>query len=162
MMLAGWLIIFAMAFWFFNSKIERDINPNTTAVLAQQSGDEVRLERNREGHYVADGAINGFEVRFMIDTGATSVALSESLGKKLQLRSTGRVQVSTANGATLGHSTRLASVKVGSIELENISAVMSHSMPDDMVLLGMSFLKHLDWSQKDGQLVFKLPQAQAR
>ncbi len=74
---------------------------------------EVRLLSNGQGHFVLDGAINGQVVHFMLDTGATDVAIPESLAKDLNLQRGSPVMLSTANGRTEGYRTRLDTLQVG-------------------------------------------------
>lgn len=151
MLVLAWLLLFGGAYWLVAAWQERDRNPNTHAVLAAQRG-EVVLERNRAGHYVADGAINGVPVRFLLDTGATEVAVPKSLARELGLRVGGVVTVQTANGPVAGFQTRLESVRLGAIELSDVAALVTEGLDSETVLLGMSFLNRLDFSQRAGRL----------
>lgn len=93
------------------------------------------------GHFVADGAINGQATRFMVDTGATLVALSQAEAARfnIDLRNARRGVSSTANGTVPIMVVTLNSVRVGGVEVFNVpAAVMPAQMP--MVLLGNSFL----------------------
>ncbi len=93
------------------------------------------------GHYSALGAINGKSVQFLVDTGATTVALSQREADRLGLDwRSGRPTLSgTANGVVTVHQVTLDSVRVGAVELYRIAAVVVPAeMP--MVLLGNSFL----------------------
>jgi aspartyl protease family protein len=148
---AAWLIVLGGGWWFFHGWLERQHNPNQV-VQTTASGDVV-LERNRSGHYVASGAINDVSVTFLVDTGATDVALSSALARRLGLERGPQVTLMTANGRTTGYRTRLGSVRIGSIVLPDVAASFSDGIDDDTVLLGMSFLKRLEFSQRDGRLV---------
>jgi aspartyl protease family protein len=93
------------------------------------------------GHYTAGGAINGRPVRFMVDTGATLVALGQAEADRLGLdwRRGERALSQTAGGTVPVHRVSLGSVRVGEVELNNIGAVVvPAAMP--YVLLGNSFL----------------------
>jgi aspartyl protease family protein len=96
------------------------------------------------GHFVADGAINGRPVRFMVDTGATMVTLSQAEAERIGLdyRSGQRGVSQTANGSVESHQMTLARVRVGEVELAHVGAVV---VPAQMphVLLGNSFLARL-------------------
>ena len=61
----------------------------------------------------------------------------------------------TANGVAVGFKTRLNSVRLGDIVVREVSAVFSDGMMDDTVLLGMSFLKHLEFSQRENRLILR-------
>jgi aspartyl protease family protein len=105
---------------------------------------EAVIPASSGGHFVASGAINGRPVQFLVDTGATLVAISQGEADRLGLDyKRGRQGVTqTANGAVLVHVVTLASVRVGGIELSQVEAVVVPA-PMPMVLLGNSFLSRL-------------------
>ena len=154
MLAIAWLLIMGGAYWFFSGWEAREANPNTARVLSQQQGD-LTLARNRDGHYVAAGEINGRRVTFLLDTGATWVALPLALGRELGLKRGAAVTLQTANGAAVGYQTRLDSVRLGPLEMRDVGAVMSDGLDADTVLLGMSFLKRVEFTQRDGKLILR-------
>lgn len=93
------------------------------------------------GHFTSSGAINGRTVQFMVDTGATVVALSQLEAERIGLawRDAPRATTQTANGAVPVHRVNLDSVRIGQVEVTHIDAVV---VPAQMpyVLLGNSFL----------------------
>ena len=117
----------------------------------------VVLEQDRSGHYVAEGQINGQAVTFLVDTGATDVALPESVARALGLEFGPRAQVMTAAGPATAWMTRLDEVTVGGIRRRNVRASIT-SGEFNGVLLGMSFLKHYGLQQQDGKLVIRQDQ----
>lgn len=119
------------------------------------SGDSntVVLAPDTRGQYVTLGAINGKSVRFVVDTGATMVALGTTLANQLGIKYRhGRpVSVSTANGNVGAYVIMLDTVRVGGITLDKVEAAVTDGMNDwDGVLLGMSFVGRLSL-QRDGQ-----------
>ena len=102
---------------------------------------EVALTAGLGGHFVTLGAINDHAVQFMVDTGASSVALSRSEAERigLDLRDAPRAMTSTANGPVPVQTVTLGSVRIGDIAVTNVSAIV---LPANMpyVLLGNSFL----------------------
>jgi len=114
----------------------------------------VVLEQDRNGHYEAQGQINGQPVTFLVDTGATDVALPESTARALGLEFGPRVQVMTAAGPATAWVTRLDEVTVGGIRRENVRATITGGEFNG-ILLGMSFLKHYSLQQNDGRLVIR-------
>lgn len=154
MLVIAWALIMGGLYWYFSEWQSRELNPNTARVLSAQQG-ELKLARNRAGHYVADGEINGRAVTFLLDTGATSVALPLALGRELGLKRGASITLMTANGAARGYETRLARVRVGPLELSDVSAVMAEGIDADMVLLGMSFLKRVEFTQRGDQLILR-------
>lgn len=153
MLVLAWLLVFAGLYWFFNDWNERQLNPNIHAVVS--SGEDLILQRNRGGHYVAPGLINGERVTFLLDTGATQVALPASLARKLALRRGASVDIQTANGNVTGFQTRLSRVELGPIVIRDVSALVTDGLSDDTVLLGMSFLKHLEFTQRGDKLILR-------
>lgn len=156
MMIAAWLIGMLLAVKFFAAWEDNQINPNKDPQSSYKPAyNEVTLNSGRGGHYMANGYINGQPVVLMLDTGATQVAISEALANKLNLKKGMPVELSTANGMTRGWSTTLNQVRLGSIELTNVSATITANMTDE-VLLGMSFLRELEMiRQRDGQLTLR-------
>lgn len=154
MLVIAWVLILGGIYWFFSGWDAQQSNPNTARALSQQQG-EVTLLRNRSGHYVADGEINGRQVTFLLDTGATWVALPLALGRELGLKRGAAVSLQTANGAVTGYQTRLERVRLGAIELNDVGAVMSEGLDADVVLLGMSFLKRVEFTQRDDKLILR-------
>lgn len=158
----GWMIFIAFVLlvlfltYMFNDVLEAQLNPNQQLnTVISGNYKEVALTRNKYGHYVASGEINGETVTFLVDTGATDIALSETLAQKLNLERGRAVRVGTANGYAKAYRTRLQRVSLGDIKLENVSATILSNASDDQVLLGMAFLKHLELIQKGDQLTIR-------
>lgn len=119
-------------------------------------GSRVVLTADSRGHFMTQGAINGRPVTFMLDTGATSVALSMADAQRIGLDYTKgqRVQIGTANGTTQGYRLRVQSVRVGDVEVYDIDAVVSpESMP--FVLLGNSFINRFSMRRDADQMVLE-------
>jgi len=158
MMLAlMWLGIFVVLGVFFNGILEKQNNPNQSINTATLSGDikELVLKRNRQGHYVATGNINSQKVVFMLDTGATDVSIPEDIAKKLNLTPGPSAMYQTANGTVRVSLTRLEQISLGDITLNNIKATINPGYKSDQILLGMSFLKHLEFSQRGDTLTIR-------
>jgi len=158
MLAIAWVLIIAGLYWFFGGWEARQSNPNTARVLSRQQG-ELTLTRNRAGHYVADGEINGRPVTFLLDTGATWVALPMRLAREIGLKHGPAVTLQTANGTSVGYQTRLDSVRLGPIGMRDVGALITDGMDADTVLLGMNFLKRLEFTQRGGELVLRMPAA---
>jgi aspartyl protease family protein len=156
MWLAMWLLVLAMLTWFFNGMLDRQRNPNASPE-SHSNGQvsEVVLQRNRQGHYVATGRINNEPVEFLLDTGATDVSVPAGLARELGLKKGARAMFETANGTVSGYMTNLDQVQLGAIALNNIRASINPGMAGHSVLLGMSFLKHLEFTQRGDQLLLR-------
>lgn len=153
-----WLLLMGSMTLFFNGFIEKQQNPNRHLVEMEAGlGTDVVLLRNQAGHYVAPGFINGHEVTFLLDTGATNISVPGEVARKAGLKQGRQAMVMTANGVVPVYATQLDTVQLGAIKLQHISAHINPHMTDDIVLLGMSFMKHLDMTQRDGTLTLRLP-----
>lgn len=156
MLLLAWVAALVLATRFFGDWEQRQYNPNAEPQsLHSARGVEVRLSSARGGHYRLNGQINGQAVTFLIDTGATAVSIPRELGERLGLKPGAPVALSTANGIAEGHRTRLASLQLGDIRLQDVAAILAPNMPGNEVLLGMSALKQLEFTQRDGTLVLR-------
>ncbi|MCP4126990.1 MAG: TIGR02281 family clan AA aspartic protease [Gammaproteobacteria bacterium] len=156
MIVGAWVGLLAILTLFFNAYLERQNNPNTDPVTSTAGlVAEVVLQRNRSGHYVASGRINGREVTFLLDTGATDVAVSDELANSLGLRRGMRITSQTANGVVSAWQTQLSEVSLGDIRLGNVRASILPGLQGDEVLLGMSFLQQLEMVQRGKHLLLR-------
>jgi aspartyl protease family protein len=116
-------------------------------------GDSVILTADGQGHFLTLGRINGGTVRFLVDTGATRVAIGPSQARQLGLDPTkGQLgYAQTANGAIRVSRLKLDTVEIGGIVLHNVDAeIGAADMP--FVLLGMSFLNRTEMHRDGGTL----------
>jgi aspartyl protease family protein len=157
MMLAFWIVLILLLALLFHRILDQQDNPNRKpdSRIDDQGVRQVTLERNRAGHYVADGEINGKPVTFLLDTGATYVAVPAKLAQRLGLAKGAEQLISTANGEATAWSTRLREVSIGTIKLVDVQAGILSSMEGGQVLLGMSFLQRLEMVQRDGRLTLR-------
>lgn len=116
---------------------------------------EVRLPSGRHGHYWSQGRINGRSTQFMVDTGASSVAMSSVEARRLGIdyKSGSRGWVSTAGGNKQAYRVTLASVSLGMITLNGVEASIIEGNSPREVLLGNSFLRRVDMKVEQGVLV---------
>lgn len=156
MMILAWVIGLLLAVQWFSGVEERKRNPNQIPE-SMMSGDaiEVRLLANRQGHYLLNGQINGQKVTFLLDTGASFVAIPAAVAQRLQLPQGRRFQVSTANGTADSYATTIDRLDLGDIHLRDIDAGIVPGMGGDDILLGMSALQQLEFSQQGGELILR-------
>jgi aspartyl protease family protein len=156
MLALAWVAFGALAVLWFDGALERQDNPNTTLNSTVMEGvREVRLQRNRAGHYVTPGLINGSEVTFMLDTGATTIAIPGKVAAGLDLQRGQEIKTQTANGIASTYTTSLDHVSIGEISLKNVAAGVSPGLSTREVLLGMSFLKHIEFTQRGDTLILR-------
>lgn len=119
------------------------MQPQTTGMAGSRS---VTIARDGRGHFQTDGRVDGRRIGFMVDTGASVVALNESAAAQVgirPLRSDFTATVNTANGTLKAARTRLPSVEIGGIVVRDVEAMV---LPDAALsenLLGLSFLSKL-------------------
>ena len=106
------------------------------------------------GMYLASGSVNGFTVDFMVDTGASVIAVNGETAKRLGLNylDANQIGVRTASGVELAYSIQLDSVQLGDISLENVAAVVIDGPEPQRALLGMSFLNAFDMERNGERL----------
>lgn len=122
--------------------------PSSTALqtAAQASVRSVSIPRDRRGHFQTDARIDGQRLAFMVDTGASVIALNESSAARIGVRpsrSDYTAQVSTANGSVKAARTRIAMVEIDGLIVRDVDAMV---LPDTALsenLLGLSFLSKL-------------------
>ena len=116
------------------------------------AGSEViEIRRGPDGHYHWPGSIEGHEVDFLIDTGATGTAIPTTLARRLRLEAIGSVQSSTAGGMVTGEVVRADIVLDGGVQARRLRVVALPGL-SDRPLLGMDVLGRLQWQQRDGVL----------
>jgi aspartyl protease family protein len=160
MQVIGWLMAIGVITWGIHDWLDRESNPNRAPSVTATG--EVVLKRSRGGHFVAGGTINGESVQFMVDTGATQIAIPKQLADRLKLARGMPVQLITAAGPSRGYSTRLDSVRLATIEAKDVGAIIADGLQADTVLLGMNFLRRLEITQKGDELILRAPQPQSK
>jgi aspartyl protease family protein len=128
--------------------------PTSVASTGERSGPrEIELKADAGGHFITEGWINGKATRFMVDTGATAVSLSQAEAERLGLdwRRAPMAQANTANGTVPAHTLQLGSVRIGELSLTNVGAVV---LPSQMphVLLGNTFLSRVGMKRDNDTL----------
>lgn len=142
------LLLLAVLFYFY---LIDYFNPNQK-VEFDGASQSLLLRQSYDGHYRVSGTINGYPVVFMLDTGASGIALSARLAEKIGLRKGNKGRSYTANGVTEEWATRLATIEIGGLVMHDVGAAILPNM-DDEVLLGMSYLRHFHWQQRKGELI---------
>lgn len=151
----SWICLLGVLYLVFGNVLESRYNPNKDLNSRQQAGKPVVLTRNKQGHYVAPGLINQQPVIFLLDTGATNVSVPASVAGKIGLQGQAWGKVQTANGTIDIQVTTLDSISLGSITQTGVRANINPYMDDNTVLLGMSFLRHLELTQRGNTLTLK-------
>jgi aspartyl protease family protein len=124
----------------------------TASASAAQSA---TLTANSQGHFLVDGQINGGTVRFLVDTGATTISLSSFDANRLGIdyRKGQTALMGTANGTTVAYRVKLDTVRVGDIVVNNVDASVLEGNQIPFALLGMSFLNRMEMKRSGETMV---------
>jgi aspartyl protease family protein len=156
----AWALGLAILTFAFDDYLEQAYNPNQNPSysLSAQNIAEVKLQRNRAGHYVTQGYINGHSVTFLLDTGATQVSIPAHIASQLNLPQYGQSIVNTANGRVKVYQTDIEDLSIGNIFLYNVGAHINPAMDSDEILLGMTALKQIEFQQRGKELILRQQQ----
>ena len=118
----------------------------------------ISISRGSNGHFWVDGRVDGRRINFMVDTGASSIALREGDAARIGIHPARReytARISTANGVIMAAPIEIGRVEVGDVIVRNVAAMV---LPDEALgenLLGMSFLGQVHWQYQSGKLVLE-------
>ena len=151
-----WGLFLLLGYWFFESQLNKQYNPNQDP-SSYRAGEQsvLVLKRNRMGHYVTSGQINGYPVTFLLDTGATDVAVPKQVADAIGLPYGAQIRVGTANGQATAYRTEIRNLNIGELKFTEVRASILPGMNGDEILLGMSALKRVEFSQRGDQLTLK-------
>ena len=127
------------------------------ASYAAREQREIRIVKHRGGYFV-DGLINGQPVNFLVDTGATRLAMSEVQAGRLGIRHRvdgRRIAVGTASGDAVGHLVTLRSLSLSGVRLTDVEAIVIEGDSPRSVLLGMNVLSRFEIDQRENLLVLR-------
>ncbi|MGH8352533.1 MAG: retropepsin-like aspartic protease family protein [Pseudomonas sp.] len=126
--------------------------------FAAPSKAQLSIAKGVGGHFWVAGSIDGHPLQFLVDTGATSVAMNQGQARRLGIdyRVVGTpMVVGTASGTARAWRVHLNSVKVGGLEVLGVEAVVLDGDSPSEALLGMSFLNRVRWREEQGVLVLE-------
>jgi aspartyl protease family protein len=126
---------------------------NLGGAASEGGGSKIVLSATSGGHFVTQGSVNGKSVRFLVDTGATNVSMSETEAQRLGIdfRRGQRGVANTANGQVAAHRVSLGTVRVGDVTVYNVDATIVPAQMDQ-VLLGNSFLSRFQMKRENDTL----------
>ena len=120
-------------------------------------GGVVRIAVRPDGHYYITGRINGYAAEFLIDSGATTTAISSDVARAAGIEDDGMppIPITTANGMTMARTARIAQLQIGSITQNDARTTIGDTLGDTN-LLGMSFLSQLkSWRVEGNTLILQ-------
>ena len=154
MLIIGWLVAIGLLALLFHKKLYA---PRTPEFNQLSNGVKITLYREHDSHFRISGLLNGHPVTFLIDTGATTIAIPASIAQAAGLPLEQEVVTHTANGNAVGYATRIDHLTVGPVPFSNIRAIIIPNMSSDELLLGMSILKKFVMKQTREKLILTLP-----
>lgn len=147
--IAFWLVVMGIV-WL---ALDHYMKPKPAIVTA--SGD-LQIPRHRDGHFYVDGTVNGRPIRFLVDTGASMVFVSEAFARDAGLPQGLPTQFHTANGTIRGNTVRDVRVSAGPLAISATAVGVGLVGPDQEVgLLGQGFLSRFDMSVTRKELVLR-------
>jgi aspartyl protease family protein len=163
-MLIGWAIIFTGAFALFAlrdtiSGVARQVVDERKAEsTGMRVGNELRIRQALDGHFWVDGQLNDENVRFLIDSGATTTSISRGTAERvgIELDGLAPAMVQTANGVLEVERGRVKRLRVGHIERTDLAVHVSDAF-GDMNVLGMNFLSTLSGWRVEGDSLIMTP-----
>lgn len=158
MFILMWLLLLAGAVLLAQRWLDQRSLAREARIFVDEYGkNALELRADRYGQYLVSGSANGQEVSFLLDTGASGISIPADVASNLGLESGRPFDVITANGTVTVYQTKLAKLSIGPFVMENVSAHINPAMQGDFALLGMSFLRHYQLVQRDGNLTISLP-----
>ncbi len=149
----AWLLLLGVLYFIFSDYLAAQLNPNQQLKSEKQAQQIiVNLQANRQGHFVGTLLLNGKPIDFLLDTGATMVAVSADVAAQTGMLQGQAYQTSTANGLTTAYQSRINELRLGDIVLRDLEASIVPNLEGVEILLGMSALKHLEFSKRNNQL----------
>ena len=154
LLLAAFLIALAIAAVFGRQSEDAPQTEERLSVVStpaearanRPSSHAAYISRRDDGYYWTRASVDGVNVEFLVDTGASVVALTWRDAQRLRLKPREldfRWPIRTANGETYGASVTLDSIRIGNVKIENVDAMVMQDGLLDSSLLGMSFLGEL-------------------
>lgn len=163
-MVLWWIAIFVIALGIFSYRNEfggvADRVKSEVTGEAQQrvEGTALRVAKSLDGHFWVEGQVNGHSMRFLIDSGASFTALSESsaMAAGLNIDQSGfPLVLNTANGAIEARRSNIATLQIGPLRASDLPIVVSAAF-GDVNVLGMNFLSKLkSWRVEGDQMILE-------
>ena len=145
MWLLAWLSLMGLLTLYFHSRSQPSVTANG----------ELLLQADQSGHYRLEGAINGYPVQLLLDTGATRVTIPQQVAKRLGLTARGSSQVNTAAGQIRVGNGTIETLAMGPLTLYDLAIFINPAADGDEVLVGMNALGRLELVQKERQLLLR-------
>jgi len=145
-----WITVFVIVYLYFETRLDSKV---VVASASLERG-EVLIPRSRDGHFYVQGAINSYPVKFLVDTGASVVAISEEIAQRANLPTGKPASFSTAAGIVKGEMVYDQTIDVGGIIVSGLQ--VSVGLHGDIALLGQNFLRNIDVIQTNDRMILQI------
>jgi aspartyl protease family protein len=146
-----WVSLAIVAYFGMNALT----GPKVASVVKSTNGAlEIVIPRSRNGHYYVEGAINGRAMTFMVDTGATTVAIDPRVARAAGLPKGYPATFGTASGQAPGETVPRQSVTVGGLRIDDVTIAVIDGV-GEVGLLGQNVLRHLDVTQSGDRMILR-------
>ncbi len=145
-------LLWCILFGIFYVVIDGQIGPKVG--VAENGATSIEIPRSRNGHFYVAGAINGQPLTFMIDTGASTVAIGAEMAQRLNLPRGRPTTLQTANGLAHAEETQAQELRLGSIVVRDVRVMVMANLGSE-ALLGQNVLRHLEVVQTAEKMLLK-------
>lgn len=145
-----WITIFVSAYLYFDTRLE----PRVSVVKSDLGSGEVIIPRSWDGHYYVPGSINGYPVKFLVDTGASVVSVGTDFARLANLPKGRPASFTTAGGVVQGEMVFDQIIEVGGIVINGLH--VSVGLHGDVALLGQNFLRKIDVIQSNDTMTLRV------
>lgn len=156
-LIVGWIIAIGLVVILVNFSLFSTKNP---MISSSQVGTQITISRDNDSHFRLKGSVNDIPVTFLIDTGASSVAISDAVAKRAGLKYKAELTTETANGSAMGYFTVIDKMMLGPVELNHVPAIIVPNLSSDQALLGMNVLQHFHIQQTQETMMLLVPETQ--
>jgi aspartyl protease family protein len=143
-----WCILFGIFYYIIDGQIEPKVG------VAAQGAASIEIPRSMNGHFYVAGAINGQAVTFMVDTGASTVAIGAKMAERLNLPRGRPTTLQTANGLARAEETQAGELSLGDIVVRDVRVMVMANLGTE-ALLGQNVLRHLEVIQTAEKMLLK-------
>lgn len=143
-----WCVLLGLVYLVIDAQLQPKVATATGSVA------EIAIPRSRDGHFYVAGQINGQAVTFMVDTGASLVAVSRVVATRIGLPRGQPVVIGTAGGRTPGEEITGQTLMLGGIVVHGVRIVVLEQLPGE-ALLGQNVLRHMDVTQSAERMLLK-------
>lgn len=147
-----WIALAVVAYFGMDALIKPKV---ASMNVVTDGAREIVIPRSRNGHYYVAGAINGHPTTFMVDTGASTVAIDPQVARAARLPKGQASTFNTAGGEAPGETVTGQSVSIGGFRLDNLRIAVINGV-GEYGLLGQNVLRHLDVIQSGDQMILRV------